>query len=108
MGSTKNVKVLPFDQGPATPSSGSFFFQLGCLPFDCGPNQVLMLCQVNEILTLKVIHHSNIHSACDPNSKNMCLEPLNEEPPVVIKSLQKLIFYHARAWGDQCPYTKFK
>ena len=48
---------------------------------------MLMLCQVNENLTLRVIHHLNICLAHDPNSKNMHLEPLNEEPPVVIKSL---------------------
>ena len=34
-----------------------------------GPNHVLMLCHINENLTLKVIHCLNIHSACDPNSK---------------------------------------
>ena len=88
MDSTKNVKVLHFDQGPPK------VLVLSCsslehLPFDHGPNQVLMLCQVNENLTLKVIHHLNIHLALDPNSKNIHLEPLNEEPPVVMKSLQK-------------------
>ena len=50
---------------------------------------MLMLCQVNENLAIKVIHHLNIHLAHDPNLKNICLEPLNEESPVVIKSLKK-------------------
>ena len=78
------MEVLPFDQGPPkvlVPSCSS----LECLPFDHGPDQVLMLCHVNENLTLNIIH-SNIHLACDSNSKNMHLEPLN---PVVIKSLWK-------------------
>ena len=88
--STKNVKVLPFDQGPHKVLVLSCS-SLECLPFDHGPNQVLMLCQVNENVTLKVIHHLNIHSAHDPNLKNIHLEPLNEKHPVVIKSLQKTL-----------------
>ena len=37
--------------------------------------------------TLKVIHHSNICSAHDPTSKNLCHDPLNDDPPKIIKSL---------------------
>ena len=66
MGSNKNVKILPFDEGPPKVLVLS---SLECLPFDHGPNQVLMLCHINENLTLKVICCLNIHSACDLNSK---------------------------------------
>ena len=38
---------------------------------------------------LKVIHHSNVCSACDLASKNLCLDPLNENFPEVITSLQQ-------------------
>ena len=37
--------------------------------------------------TLRVIHHSNIHLARDPTSKNLHCEPLNDDPPKIIKSL---------------------
>ena len=37
--------------------------------------------------TLKVIHHSNIHLAHDPTLKNLCRDPLNDDPPKIIKSL---------------------
>jgi hypothetical protein len=36
-----------------------------------------------------IIHHSNIRSVADPNARNLCLDPLNEEPPEVIQPLQK-------------------
>jgi hypothetical protein len=39
--------------------------------------------------TRQIIHHSNIHSVADPNARNLCLDPLNEEPPEVIWSLRK-------------------
>ena len=35
--------------------------------------------------TLKVIHWLNIHSACDPTAKNLCLDPLNEDFPEIVK-----------------------
>ena len=68
MGSTKNVKILPFDEGPPKVLVLSCS-SLDCLPFDHGPNQVLTLCHVNENLTLKVICCLNIHSACDLSTK---------------------------------------
>ncbi len=34
----------------------------------------------------KIIHCSNIHSACDPSSWNLWMDPINPEPPQVIKS----------------------
>ena len=37
--------------------------------------------------TLKVIHHSNICSAHDPNSKNLCHDLHNDDPPKIIRSL---------------------
>ena len=37
--------------------------------------------------TLKVIHHLNIHLAHDPTSKNLCCDPLHDDPPKIIKSL---------------------
>jgi hypothetical protein len=36
-----------------------------------------------------IIHHSNIHSAADPNARNLCLDLLNDEPPEVIQSICK-------------------
>ena len=78
------------------------------LPFDHGPNQALTLCQVNENLTLKVFCHLNIHLACDPNSKNKCLEPLNVEPPVVIKSLQKTYLLPCWIMGRPMPLCKIQ
>jgi hypothetical protein len=39
--------------------------------------------------TRRIIHHSNIRSAADPNARNLCLDPLNDEPPEVIQSLRK-------------------
>jgi hypothetical protein len=39
--------------------------------------------------THQIIHHSNIHSAADPNARNLCLDPLNDKPPEVIWSLCK-------------------
>jgi hypothetical protein len=39
--------------------------------------------------THQVIHCSNIRSAADPNARNLRLDPLNDEPPEVIRSLRK-------------------
>jgi hypothetical protein len=39
--------------------------------------------------THRIIHRSNIHSAADPNARNLHLDPLNDEPPEVIQSLHK-------------------
>jgi hypothetical protein len=39
--------------------------------------------------TCWIIHRSNIRSAADPNARNLCLDPLNDEPPEVIWSLCK-------------------
>jgi hypothetical protein len=36
-----------------------------------------------------IIHRSNIHSAADPNVRNLCLDLLNDEPPEIIWSLYK-------------------
>jgi hypothetical protein len=37
--------------------------------------------------TRRIIHHSNIRSAADPNVRNLHLDPLNDKPPEVIWSL---------------------
>jgi hypothetical protein len=39
--------------------------------------------------THQIIHCSNIHLAADPNVRNLCLDPLNDEPPEIIRSLRK-------------------
>ena len=39
--------------------------------------------------TRRIIHRSNIRSAADPNARNLRLDPLNDEPPEVIRSLRK-------------------
>jgi uncharacterized protein YoxC len=39
--------------------------------------------------TRRIIHRSNIRLAADPNARNLCLDPLNDEPPEVIRSLRK-------------------
>jgi hypothetical protein len=39
--------------------------------------------------THRIIHRSNIRSAADPNARNLRLDPLNDEPPEVIRSLRK-------------------
>jgi hypothetical protein len=39
--------------------------------------------------TRRIIHHSNIRSAADPNARNLRLDPLNDKPPEVIRSLRK-------------------
>jgi hypothetical protein len=39
--------------------------------------------------TRRIIHHSNIHLAADPNARNLRLDPLNDESPEVIWSLRK-------------------
>jgi hypothetical protein len=37
--------------------------------------------------THKVIYCSNLCSACDPNAQNLRIDPLNTNPPEVIRSL---------------------
>jgi hypothetical protein len=37
----------------------------------------------------QIIHRSNIRSAADPNARNLRLDPLNDAPPEVIRSLCK-------------------
>jgi hypothetical protein len=39
--------------------------------------------------TRRIIHCSNIRSAADPNARNLRLDPLNDKPPEVIRSLCK-------------------
>jgi hypothetical protein len=39
--------------------------------------------------THRIIHRSNIRSVADPNSRNLRLDPRNDEPPEVIWSLRK-------------------
>jgi hypothetical protein len=39
--------------------------------------------------TRRIIHRSNIRLAADPNARNLRLDLLNDEPPEVIRSLQK-------------------
>ena len=39
--------------------------------------------------TLKAIHQSNICSAHDSTAKNLCLDPLNEDFPKIVKSLRQ-------------------
>jgi hypothetical protein len=39
--------------------------------------------------TRRIIHRSNIPLVADPNARNLRLDPLNDEPPEVIWSLQK-------------------
>jgi hypothetical protein len=39
--------------------------------------------------TRRIIHRSNIRSAADPNARNLRLDPLNDKPPEVIRSLRK-------------------
>jgi hypothetical protein len=39
--------------------------------------------------THRIIHHSNICSAADPNARNLHLDLLNDEPPEVIWSLRQ-------------------
>jgi hypothetical protein len=39
--------------------------------------------------TRRIIHCSNIRLAADPNARNLHLDPLNDKPPEVIRSLRK-------------------
>jgi hypothetical protein len=39
--------------------------------------------------THRIIHRSNVRLAADPNARNLRLDPLNDEPPMVIRSLRK-------------------
>jgi hypothetical protein len=62
-----------------------------------------------------IIHHSIIHSAADPNARNLRLDPLNDEPPEVIWSLHKAspasdhgedFSLHSMEPTDEHPYTE--
>jgi hypothetical protein len=62
-----------------------------------------------------IIHHSNIHSAADPNARNLRLDLLNDEPPEVIQSLCKAspaldhgedFSLHSMEPTDEHPYTE--
>jgi hypothetical protein len=39
--------------------------------------------------TRRIIHRSNIRLAADPHARNLRLDPLNDKPPEVIRSLRK-------------------
>jgi hypothetical protein len=39
--------------------------------------------------TRRIIHRSNIRSVADPHARNLRLDPLNDKPPEVIRSLHK-------------------
>jgi hypothetical protein len=65
--------------------------------------------------TRRIIHYSNICLAADPNSGNLCLDPLNDEPPEVIQSLRKAspasdheedLSLHSMEPTDEHPYTE--
>jgi hypothetical protein len=65
--------------------------------------------------TRQIIHRSNIRSAADPNARNLCLDPLNDEPPEVIWSLRKAspasdhgedLSLHSMEPTDEHPYTE--
>jgi hypothetical protein len=65
--------------------------------------------------TRRIIHHSNIHSAADPNARNLRLDPLNDKPPEVIRSLGKAspasdhgedFSLHSMESTDEHPYTE--
>jgi hypothetical protein len=62
-----------------------------------------------------IIHRSNIHSAADPNARNLHLDPLNDELPEVIWSLCKAspaldhgedFSLHSMEPTDEHPYTE--
>ena len=40
--------------------------------------------------TNRIIHRSNIRSATDPNARNLRIDPLNDEPPMVVRSWRQL------------------
>jgi hypothetical protein len=65
--------------------------------------------------THRIIHRSNICSVADPNSRNLRLDPLNDEPPEVIRSLRKAspasdhgedLSLHSMEPTDEHPYTE--
>jgi hypothetical protein len=65
--------------------------------------------------TRRIIHHSNIRLAADPNARNLHLDPLNDEPPEVIWSLRKAspasdhgetFSLHSMEPTDEHPYTE--
>jgi hypothetical protein len=65
--------------------------------------------------TCQIIHRSNIHSAADPNARNLHLDPLNDELPEVIQSLRKAspaldhgedFSLHSMEPTDEHPYTE--
>jgi hypothetical protein len=65
--------------------------------------------------TRQIIHRSNIRLAADPNARNLRLDPLNDEPPEVIRSLRKAspasdhgenFSLHSMEPTDEHPYTE--
>jgi hypothetical protein len=48
-----------------------------------------MMYKILTANTHQIIHRSNICLAADPNARNLRLDPLNDKPPEVIRSLQK-------------------
>jgi hypothetical protein len=53
--------------------------------------------------TRQIIHRSNICSAADPNSRNLWLDLLNDEPPEVIHPYTRLLLmgriYYFTLWN---------
>jgi hypothetical protein len=47
----------------------------------------LMTCKNLADDTRKIIHCTKNHSDCDPSSQNLHMDPINTDPPQVIKSL---------------------
>jgi hypothetical protein len=65
--------------------------------------------------THRIIHHSNIRSVADPNSRSLCLDPLNDKLPEVIRSLRKAspasdhgedLSLHSMEPTDEHPYME--
>jgi hypothetical protein len=83
----------------------------------------LVLARIGHFMTYKIltddtrriIHRSNIRSAADPNARSLHLDPLNDEPPEVIRSLRKAspasdhgedFSLHSMEPTDEHPYTE--
>jgi hypothetical protein len=65
--------------------------------------------------TCQIIHRSNIHSAADPNARNLRLDLPYDKPPELIRSLRKAspasdhgedISLHSMEPTDEHPYTE--
>ena len=60
--------------------------------------------------TLKVIHQLNIHSVHDPTTKNLHLDPLNEDFPDIVKSLRQQpgqdVYSHVLDHGETDAHTQ--